>query len=136
MLYDRGMYTAVTRDIEVQVYPLYQAEQSDPHEGRFVWSYTVRIANNGPETVQLVSRSWTITTGAGRVIEVNGPGVVGEQPILKPGEAFQYTSGTPLDTPTGFMVGRYQMMAEDGEGFDVEIPLFSLDSPHYMPRPN
>lgn len=130
------MYIATTRDIEIQVYPLYLADQSDPAEGRYVWSYTVRIANHSPDTVQLISRFWQITTDAGRVIEVNGPGVVGEQPILKPGEAFQYTSGTPLDTPSGIMVGRYAMKKEDGEDFDVAIPAFSLDSPHYSPRPN
>ncbi len=124
-------YSATTRGIEVRVRPFYLEDQSDPDEGQFVWAYKVTIANVGQRTVQLVSRTWRITNGVGRVQRVHGPGVVGEQPVLEPGEAFEYTSGTPLDTPSGFMTGAYHMIeTETGETFDVAIPSFSLDSPH------
>lgn len=123
------MYKAITRDIQVTVLPTYLAEQSDPSQNRYVWSYTIEIANLGDRTVQLMSRHWIITDADGRREEVRGPGVVGEQPILRPGEAFRYTSGCPLTTPSGIMVGSYRMVDEDGRAFDVEIPAFSLDSP-------
>ena len=110
--------------------PFYLDEQSDPDENHFVWAYHVRIENNGARTVQLKTRHWRITDSHGNVQEVRGDGVVGEQPVLTPGQAFEYTSGTPLSTPSGFMVGTYQMEAESGERFDVNIPAFSLDSPH------
>ena len=124
------MYRAVTRDIRVTVTPQYLAERSSAEEGRFFWSYTIEIANLGAATVQLRARHWEITDAHGNLQEVKGPGVVGEQPVLKPGERFQYTSGVPLATPTGIMTGSYQMVSEGGENFDVEIPVFSLDSPH------
>ncbi len=109
--------------------PSYLEEQSSPDEGHFVWAYHVRIENHGEETVQLLSRYWRIMDSRGRVQEVRGAGVVGEQPTLEPGESFAYTSGTPLSTPSGFMVGTYEMRSAGGERFSVEIPAFSLDSP-------
>ena len=123
------MYTAVTRDIQVTVLPEFSRERSQPDENRYFWSYTVEIANLGPITAQLTARHWRITDGAGQTHEVKGPGVVGEQPILKPGESFRYTSGCPLTTPSGIMVGSYRMVNEDGASYDVAIPAFSLDSP-------
>jgi len=124
------MYRAVTRGIRVTVKPQYLADRSSAEDGRFFWAYTIEIANLGTVTVQLRSRHWKITDGQGNLQEVKGPGVVGEQPVLKPGERFEYTSGVPLTTPTGMMAGTYQMAADDGDKFDVEIPAFSLDSPH------
>ena len=124
-------FTAITRAIEVTVQPFFLEDQSDPEEGRYAWAYRVRVRNQGPKTVQLIARRWKIIDGRGQVIEVQGPGVVGEQPILEPGEAFEYTSGTPLNTPSGFMQGKYQMTVVDtGESFDITIPAFSLDSPY------
>jgi ApaG protein len=123
------MYTQTTRSICVSVEPFYVAEQSEPAKERWVFGYRVRIENRGTETVQLLTRYWRITDALGRVIEVRGDGVVGEQPQLGPGESFQYTSGTPLPTPTGIMAGSYQMVTEAGERFDVVIPAFSLDAP-------
>jgi len=124
------MYRAVTRDIRITVTPEYLAERSSAEDARFFWSYTIEIVNLGTNTVQLKARHWKITDAHGNLQEVKGPGVVGEQPVLKPGERFQYTSGVPLTTPTGIMTGSYQMVSEGGENFDVEIPVFSLDSPH------
>ncbi|MDA0653936.1 MAG: Co2+/Mg2+ efflux protein ApaG [Proteobacteria bacterium] len=124
------MYTHTTREIEVTVEPMYLEDQSEPDSGRYVWAYWVRIENHGDETVQLHSRRWRITDAAGRNHEVAGEGVVGEQPVLRPGESFEYTSGTPLSTPSGIMVGHYEMRAESGERFTVAIPAFSLDSPY------
>ncbi len=123
------MYKAITHDIQVTVLPNFLAEQSEPSQNRFVWSYTIEIANFGATTAQLMSRHWIITDAEGRREEVKGPGVVGEQPILRPGDAFRYTSGCPLTTPSGIMVGTYRMVDENGRAFDVEIPAFSLDSP-------
>jgi ApaG protein len=123
-------YQATTRSIEVSVEPFYLENESEPHQSRFVWAYRVRIANRSAQTVQLKTRYWRITDALGRTQEVRGPGVVGEQPILAPGESYEYTSGTPLDTPSGIMVGSYHMETNDGQGFEVEIPAFSLDSPH------
>lgn len=124
-------YTETTRGIEVTVQPFFLEDQSDPDENRFVWAYRVRIRNGGSETVQLLRRKWRITDGRGQIIEVEGPGVIGEQPVLEAGEAFEYTSGTPLNTPTGFMQGSYGMVtAGGGEAFEIAIPVFSLDSPH------
>jgi ApaG protein len=130
------MYSQSTRSIRITVEPTYLDDQSAPEEQRFVWAYHVRIENQGPETVQLRSRYWRITDARGKVQEVRGAGVVGEQPVLKPGEAFEYTSGTPLPTSSGFMVGTYQMENETGERFDVAVPAFSLDSPHQPKRVN
>jgi ApaG protein len=124
------MYSVGTREIWVTVEPIFLEDQSTPEESHFVWAYHVRIENRGPKTVQLRSRHWRITDSLGRTQEVKGVGVVGEQPILHPGESFEYTSGTPLATPSGIMVGTYRMVTSDGEGFDVAIPPFSLDSPH------
>lgn len=124
------MYSKITRAIRVTVNPIYLEDQSVPTENHFVWAYHVRIENEGSETVQLRTRYWRITDSFGRVQEVRGPGVVGEQPVLEPGGAFEYTSGTPLAAPSGIMVGAYQMETERGETFDVAIPAFSLDSPH------
>ena len=130
------MYTQTTRSITVSVQPTFREDQSVPNENRFVWAYRVRIENHGAETVQLVSRHWKITDAFGRTQEVTGDGVVGQQPVLQPGRNYEYTSGTPLATPTGFMGGTYQMETSSGERFDVQIPLFSLDSPHQQSRLN
>lgn len=124
------MYETITRDIRIAVEPHFLADQSDPAQNRYVWAYRVIISNGGVMTVQLRSRYWRITDAAGRVQEVRGDGVVGKQPVLAPGESFEYTSGTPLPTPSGFMGGAYQMQTGEGECFDAEIPTFSLDSPH------
>ncbi len=124
------MYERETRSIHVAVKPAYLDDQSDPDDGRYVWSYTVTIENRGPEPVQLLSRYWNITDGAGVVREVRGPGVVGAQPVIAPGETFQYTSGCPLETSSGMMMGRYQMKAASGEAFEAEIPAFLLESPY------
>ena len=123
------MYSAVTRDIAVTVAPFYLEERSDPAESRYVWGYRVVIDNQSDEPVQLLSRYWRITDGNGRIEEVRGPGVVGDQPRLDPGDSYQYTSGCPLSTPSGFMVGSYTMRGGDGELFDIAIPAFSLDLP-------
>lgn len=130
------MYSATTRSIKVTVEPLFLEDQSSPADRHFVWAYRVRIENGGDETVQLRRRHWRITDGMGRIQEVRGPGVVGEQPVLAPGQTFEYTSGTPLSTPSGIMVGTYQMETGSGEQFDVDIPAFSLDSPHQSVRLN
>jgi ApaG protein len=130
------MYSQTTGPIRVTVKPTFLEEQSTPTDNHFVWAYHVRIENIGETTVQLISRYWRITDGLGRTEEVRGPGVVGEQPILEPGSAFEYTSGAPLATPSGIMVGSYQMKRQDGELFDVAIPAFSLDSPHQRVRLN
>ena len=123
------MYKATTRAIQVMVQPQYLPAQSEPEKSQFVWAYTVRIENGGDVAVQLRSRHWKITDGLGRLQEVKGPGVVGKTPLLRPGEVFEYTSGTPLSTPSGIMGGTYQMVDEAGEKFDIEIPTFSLDTP-------
>jgi ApaG protein len=124
------MYSEITRSIKVTVKPFYLEDQSSPAENRYVWAYHVRIENGGGETVQLRNRHWRITDSHGQTQEVRGPGVVGEQPVLGPGESFEYTSGTPLPTPSGIMVGSYEMEAADGTSFAVAVPPFSLDSPH------
>ena len=130
------MYSETTREIEVTVKPIYLEDQSEPADNRYVWAYQVRIANTGGETVRLLTRYWKITDSLGRVQEVRGAGVVGEQPRLEPGESFEYTSGTPLPTPSGIMVGSYNMEADSGERFDVAVPAFSLDSPHQQVQLN
>jgi ApaG protein len=121
------MYRAVTRNIEVTVKPRFLPERSSPDNGYFFWAYTIEITNSGSETVQLRTRHWRITDALGRLQEVKGAGVVGEEPVLKSGESFEYTSGVPLPTPSGFMAGSYGMTTETGQRFDVEIPAFSLD---------
>lgn len=130
------MYSETTRSISVTVKPIYLEDQSSPTENHYVWAYHVRIENRGSETVQLRRRHWRITDNRGQVQEVRGPGVVGEQPVLAPGESFEYTSGTPLPTPSGIMVGSYEMETDQGESFAVAIPAFSLDSPHQSIRLN
>jgi ApaG protein len=130
---EQNRYTATTRAIRVQVQPTYLEDQSSPDENYYVWAYRVRIENLGQETVQLLNRYWKITDAGGRVQEVRGPGVVGEQPVLAPGESYEYTSGCPLPTPSGIMVGSYEMETREGEIFDIAIPAFSLDSP-FQPR--
>lgn len=123
------MYQKMTNAIEITVKPFYLEDQSEPDEYHFVFAYNIRIQNHGGETVQLLNRYWHITDGIGRIQEVRGPGVVGEQPVLAPGESFEYTSGCPLKTSSGIMVGSYEMETIDGKRFDVDIPAFSLDSP-------
>lgn len=130
------MYEKITRNICVSVKPFYLEEQSSPDDDKFVWAYKVSIENRGGETVQLLRRHWRITDKYGHLKEVEGPGVVGEQPVLKPGESFEYTSGCPLTTPSGIMAGSYQMTTTGGERFDIEIPAFSLDSPYDNARVN
>lgn len=125
----QGMYTAKTKKIRVTVEPQYMAERSDPVESRFFWAYTVEIANDGPAPVQILARHWIITDQLGRREDVRGIGVVGEQPVIAPGASFSYTSGCPLTTPSGTMVGTYQAIGDDGEVFTVAIPAFSLDIP-------
>jgi ApaG protein len=123
-------YKANTREIAVSVQPTYLETRSSPDTSQYFWAYRVIIENQGRETVQLLSRHWMITNARGELTEVKGPGVVGEQPVLKLGESFEYTSGVPLNTPSGMMGGAYQMESESGERFDIEIPTFSLDLPN------
>ena len=123
------MYSETTLGIEISVVPHFMADRSEPDSGRWFWGYTINIHNRSARTVQLMHRHWRITDGNGRLEEVKGPGVVGEQPIIPPGESFTYTSGCPLPTPSGIMAGFYRFVAEGGEAFDVAIPAFSLDSP-------
>ena len=124
------MYSAETRSIVVSVRPAYLEDQSEPDSGRWFWAYTVRIENQGTGPVQLLARHWKITNARGKLEEVRGPGVIGKTPTIEPGKFFEYTSGCPLDTSSGFMAGTYQMAVPDsGERFDVRIPPFSLDSP-------
>lgn len=129
-------YSATTRAVVVTVTPQYLPDQSEPAKSQYMWAYQVRIENKGDIAVQLRSRYWKITDGLGRQQEVRGPGVVGKTPVLRPGEVFEYTSGTPLSTPSGFMGGTYQMVNESGEAFDIEIPTFSLDTPSSQRRLN
>src|ERR1041385_5969016 len=121
---------AITRDIRVSVVAQYAPDRSRPTQQQWFFLYTITIANNGSETVQLLTRHWIITDGGGQVEEVRGPGVVGEQPVLGPGESFTYTSGCPLPTPFGMMEGTYQMVTKDGEFFDVQIAPFTLSEPY------
>ncbi len=122
-------YEAVTQGVTVRVRPEYLPDQSEPAERRWVWAYHIEVENGGAATVQLLARRWLITDALGRTEEVKGLGVVGEQPVLQPGERFRYTSGCPLRTPSGVMRGSYRMAAETAGQFDVEIPAFSLDLP-------
>ncbi|MGB0922064.1 MAG: Co2+/Mg2+ efflux protein ApaG [Alphaproteobacteria bacterium] len=130
------MYESETRDISVSVEPAYLDDQSEPENDRYVWAYHIEIHNHGSEIVQLLTRHWVITDSRGRSEIVRGDGVVGEQPVLKPGESFEYTSGAPLNTPSGLMYGTYGMETAEGEIFDVTIPPFSLDSPFEPARHN
>ena len=124
------LYRAITKEIAVSVIPTYLEAQSSPGSSEYFWAYRVIIENQGQETVQLQSRHWIITNARGESTEVKGAGVVGEQPVLKPGESYEYTSGAPLNTMSGMMGGAYQMESEGGERFEIEIPTFSLDSPN------
>jgi ApaG protein len=121
---------AITNNVRVEVESQYAPEHSQPFQSHWFFYYTIRITNEGDETVQLLSRHWIATDGAGKTEEVRGPGVVGEQPVLSPGESFQYTSGWPLKTPTGILRGTYQMVTEGGTHFDVEIAPFALREPY------
>ncbi len=128
-------YTATTKGVRVSVRSFYLTDQSKPDEHRFVWAYRVRIENQGEATVQLLKRTWLITDAAGRTKRVHGDGVIGQTPVLAPGQSFEYTSGTPLETPSGFMQGLYHMLDQaTGTQFDVTVPAFSLDSPHQPGR--
>lgn len=130
------MYEAVTRNIRVHVVPQFLEGESSADDHRYTWAYTITIENDGDETVQLISRHWRITDEQGHLEEVRGPGVVGQTPHIEPSQSFSYTSGCRLTTPSGIMVGTYQMQSEDGENFDIEIPAFSLDCPHGKRRVN
>ena len=127
-------YEETTRKIRIAVEPNFLEDQSEPDEGRYVWSYHVTIENKSELTVQLLSRYWRITDARGRTREVRGEGVIGEQPVIPPGRAFEYTSGAPLETASGFMTGSYHMRASTGENFEVGIPLFALESPYEQKR--
>ncbi len=126
---DAPVYQTRTKDILIRVVASYAPEQSDPEEAEFVWVYTVEIENHGRDTVHVTSRRWIISDALNRVQEVTGEGVAGEQPELKPGEAFRYSQTSALKTPSGSMRGSYRMVTEDGEHFDAEIPEFSLHLP-------
>lgn len=124
------MYKELTQGIQVTVEPRFLDAESDPARGYYFWAYTIEILNLSTETVQLCGRHWQIVSDDGQAQTVDGQGVVGEQPVLAPGESFEYTSGAPLPTPSGFMHGYYQMEKATGQPFDVAVPAFSLDSPH------
>lgn len=126
----RHRYEEITGDIRIAVEPDFLDEQSQPDEGRYLWAYRVTIENRGSAAVRLLSRHWRITDARGKVREVRGDGVVGEQPIIGPGASFQYTSGAPLETACGFMTGTYQMQDVAGKLFDAAIPMFALESPY------
>ena len=129
-------FEAKTDSMRVAVQSYFLDDQSDPDNAQFVWAYRIKIINDSDMTVQLLNRHWIITDASGKVQEVKGEGVIGEQPIIGPGQWFVYTSGTPLSTSSGFMRGSYEMQDEDGEHFFIEIPTFSLDSPYYSMKVN
>lgn len=129
-------YVETTRGITVRAAPSYLADQSDPNQRRWVWSYHIRIENGSDRAVQLISRHWIITDAFGQTEEIKGLGVIGEQPVLPPGGSFDYVSGCPLTAPSGTMHGTYQMVDADGGKFDIVIPTFSLDSPHMRQVPH
>lgn len=130
----RHRYEETTGKIRIAVEPDFLDEQSEPEQGRFLWAYHITIENRGEIAVQLLSRYWRITDARGRVREVRGDGVVGEQPTIAPGSAFEYTSGAPLETSCGFMTGKYQMCDASGKSFEVSIPTFALESPYEKQR--
>lgn len=131
-----GTYRKSTHGVAIAVEPIFLESHSLPAMDHYVWAYRVRIANERPGAVQLKMRYWRITDSRGSVQEVYGEGVVGEQPVIQPGEIYEYTSGAPLATPSGVMTGRYEMETSDGESLDVDVPTFSLDSPHDVQRVN
>ena len=133
-IHSRGTAVPTTSpyDIEVSVETTYVVEHSEPEEDRFVFAYTITLINRGTISAQLLSRHWIITDSDSQIEEVRGEGVVGEQPVLKPGEGFRYTSGAVIETPVGTMHGTYQMVAEDGKEFDAEIPRFVLSAPRTL----
>ena len=124
------MYEHTSHHIRILVNPQFLENQSEPDNRKFVWAYTITLENLSDQTVKLLTRHWVITDGLGRTQEVKGQGVIGEQPTIRPGESFQYTSGCPLSTPSGMMKGSYGMINAQGQGLDVIIPAFSLDSPY------
>lgn len=130
------MYSKTTNKINVTVKPYYLEDQSEPDKNHYVWAYQITINNFSKETVQLKNRYWKIIDSNGSEQEVRGSGVVGEQPVIQPGNKFEYTSGAPLTTPSGFMEGFYEMETKNGSKFDATIPLFSLDSPYSTTRLN
>ncbi len=123
------MYECTTKNVTVRVEPEFLREQSSPADHRYIWAYTVEIENQGTANVQVMERVWQIADRNGQVCTVRGEGIVGEKPVLRPGEVFRYTSGAPLSAPSGVMLGSYQLEKEGGERFDIAIPAFSLDSP-------
>ena len=130
------MFTKTTRQIKITAVPQFMAEHSEPDDAHYVWAYTIQLENTGGEPVQLLNRHWKITDAQGLTQEVRGQGVIGEQPVLKPGESYRYTSGTALNTASGIMLGEYEMVSDSGERFEVEVPAFSLDSPYHTGRLN
>ncbi|MBO6825855.1 MAG: Co2+/Mg2+ efflux protein ApaG [Sneathiella sp.] len=129
-------YRKITQGIEVSVVPTFQADRSQPENNLYIWAYHIRIENQSDEIVTLRQRCWYITDATGHTEVVRGAGVVGEQPRLTPGDHFEYSSGTPLSTPSGIMVGSYDLEKESGGWLTVEVPAFSLDSPHEQARIN
>lgn len=129
-------YEAETEGVFVRVRPMFIEEESSPEDDRFLWAYHIEIENRGRRTLQLMTRHWRITDSDGRTQEVRGDGVVGQQPVLRPGASFEYTSGCPLTTPSGMMQGAYQFEDETGRPFEASIPLFALDSPYDESWPN
>ena len=127
-----GMFTKVTNNIKVTATPQFLRDHSEPDDAHYVWAYTIEVENLSEQPVQLTHRHWKITDAQGLMQEVDGEGVVGEQPTLQPGDAFQYTSGTALATPSGIMHGTYDMQTPKGERISVEVPAFSLDSPYQL----
>ncbi len=136
LAYVVDMYNSITSDISVSVLPVYIDERSKPEEGMYFWAYRVVVENRSDDSVQILSRHWHITDGNGLVEEVDGAGVVGEQPVIEAGDSFEYTSGCPLDTPSGIMVGHYVVKKADGDTIKVAIPAFSLDLPDFQPTYN
>jgi ApaG protein len=132
IVHDGAMFSseATTRGVRISVLSEYAPDRSRPGQQQWFFLYTITIANDGPDTVQLISRHWIITDGSGHVEEVKGPGVIGQQPVLEPGESFTYTSGCPLSTPFGKMEGTYQMLTKSGQAFDATIAPFTLSEPY------
>ncbi len=127
---NQPLYEQRTKDVIVRVEPEYLADQSSPADSRFIWAYTVEIDNQGAKDLTVTERFWQIADSRGQVQEVRGAGVVGEKPVVRPGEIFRYTSGAPLTAPSGMMRGTYKVEDTDGESYDIDIPTFLLDSPH------